>query len=277
MGQPSKRHKITDYLKGTGYPLELLVSAMLSDRDWKVFNNPSYMDSYTGQNKSYDIRAIKQWELFPMKRGESLFLDVALIIECKKSEKKPWVFFVTPTSQADLDIKRLIMPHGHFCTMEPAEDSEQLSSKQVTHLHHYYRLANKGRSYTEAFVSADKPSQIFKAISSVVEGTLFEKGTSWPHGYAVLYPVIVFNGDLYQAKVLTTDEIALRRTRNVQVVHSYATQVGYPLGGWQYSTTEFVVDVVRFDCLSSFLSMIEKEHLEIRRRMQARHEAITSA
>lgn len=202
---------------------------------------------------------------------------MALVIECKKSTKKPWVFFVTPTSQADLDIKRLIMPQGRFCTMKPAADSEQLSFEQVTHLHHYYRLANKGRTYTEAFVSGDKPSQIFKAISSVVEGTLFEKGTSWPGGYAVLYPVIVFSGDLYQAKVLATERIALRRARHIQVVHSYARQLGSSFGPWQYSTTEFVVDIVRFDYLSSFLSMIEKEYLEIRRRMRARHEAASSA
>jgi len=277
MGQSSKRHKITDYLKATGYPLELLVSAMLSDRGWEVFNNPSYMDSYTGQNKSYDIRAIKQWELFPAREGKwTEFLNVALVIECKKSTKKPWVFFVTPTSETDLNIKRLRIPGNFFCSEHPRADSSHLDFEQVVHLHHYYRLRNKGRTYTEVFVSPDRPSQIFRAISSAVEGTLFESRAWRVGGYPLIYPIIVFSGDLYQAKALASDEIALRRARHVQVVHSYATQFESHFGGGQYSAIEFVVDVVRFDYLSSFLRMIEKEHLEISRRMRARHEAIAS-
>jgi hypothetical protein len=91
------KNRVIDDIKKTGFPVELKISSILRSQSWQVEQNGSYTDLEQNKSREIDISARKSFYLKPEKHNFNFAIN--LLIEAKKSEKRPWVFFMTPYKQ----------------------------------------------------------------------------------------------------------------------------------------------------------------------------------
>jgi len=74
-------NKLLEWLKKTGYPLELYGESILSESEFKIINSYLYNDMDTNISRELDLLA----SLYLHK--DDMDLEMTLLIECKKSDK----------------------------------------------------------------------------------------------------------------------------------------------------------------------------------------------
>jgi hypothetical protein len=79
--------KVTSWLNGQGYPLEMRVASTLQKDGFRVVQSEYFADPDTGVSRELDVAAFKQIEI------ENVLFRVSLLIECKHSTDKPWLLF----------------------------------------------------------------------------------------------------------------------------------------------------------------------------------------
>lgn len=107
---------------------------------------------------------------------------------------------------------------------------------------------------------------IYGAVMSAVKATLFhdkdERKDNWLRIY---YPVVIFNGNMFEAQVDDKKEVEILSTKHLQLSFSYKMPVALSKErvGWAPSIWtnyhEFIVDIVHEDYLDEFLQLIEDE------------------
>ncbi|MEJ7663737.1 MAG: hypothetical protein WKG07_31485 [Hymenobacter sp.] len=85
----SFKKKIIDEINKSGFPLEIDLVNQLREQEILTFSNISFQDSITGVHE-IDIFSIIFHETTEWDYGPS---GIQLLIECKKTEKYPWLFF----------------------------------------------------------------------------------------------------------------------------------------------------------------------------------------
>jgi hypothetical protein len=180
-----------------------------------------------------------------------------LIIECKKS-KYPWVFFSSKEygwgdvfcftkHYSDLDF--------YFSQMKAPTLQDQIYKR----LEKNHFLNKTGTfysiSYCEAFKKPDTPSEIYKAIESVLAFLDFRmklrKSNTNKRNYyfsEFFNPVIVLQGNLFEANI-EGEEIHVKESNHVQIRVDYKHDI-------------YIVDVVTKENFENFFDMIETDHCE---------------
>src|SRR3990172_11885099 len=83
--------KILEWIQTQGYPLEMKVANLLQRSGFLVIQSDYYKETETGVSREIDIIAYLQKEI------EKYLIRIELIIECKMSQDKPFVFFTSNT------------------------------------------------------------------------------------------------------------------------------------------------------------------------------------
>jgi hypothetical protein len=254
-------HKVLEDLRKTGYPTEIVSASVMQHRDWYVLHNPSYLDDIEGRSREFDLRAYRR---VVAQAPSELTVGVYLITECKKSDK-PWVFFTTPEEYSGPQQGRLIKRRGgpqYVFWSDHSEYHPLIGDDDLHSFHHYFQQPRRARTYHEPLKSretADHAQMIYTAVQSAVKATLFhmkqDASTAWLRIY---YPLIVFNGDMFEARVTSATDIDLPRTDYVQLAYHYI-EPQQRHATWGEGEHTFVVDVVRMTYLEQFLATIEDE------------------
>src|SRR5690625_2890865 len=87
----------------TGYPFEMEITSRMQKEGWKVLNGSYYIDKDEQKSREIDVVAeIHNSKIF----SSDLTLEVmfSMIVEVKKSEDKPWVFFTSESSSFEKQI-----------------------------------------------------------------------------------------------------------------------------------------------------------------------------
>jgi len=116
MSQDNKTKFIKDQIEKSGFPFEMEVARILKDAKWEVLPSSPYLDEDEEKWREIDIKAYKSIE--QTIDGESIkpyTLEIALIIECKKSDKFAWAFFSWPRDTSDMQLLRT--QHLDFLTI----------------------------------------------------------------------------------------------------------------------------------------------------------------
>lgn len=270
--QSDLEERIRVELLKTGFPTEITVSSSLESIGWAVMHNPSYLDPQTGKSREFDIRAYKE---FPEpEHRPSLRLGVYLLVECKKSEK-PWVFFTTPCVNEivpDRRIEEFIQTSKRIPPKVIWADGarNQLQSKgNPADFHHYFSQDRWARTFHHMFRGEENESskQIYGAIMSVVNTVLFYRDnyTHDANWVPVFYPVIVFNGELFEAVVHTKTNLTLNRSDHLVLEYHLAMPSKY--AGGEVREDTFLIDVLTDNFLSDFERLIDHESKTLLERM----------
>lgn len=264
---------ILDDLQRTGYPTEIVAASIMQQRGWGVLHNPSYLDDIEGHSREFDLRAYHAGtEVAPAEPAVGIYL----VTECKKSDK-PWVFFTTPEiydrrRQQGRWIKRNGGPRNLFWSdqgdVPPVIDTDDLFA-----FHHYFRSHRQARTYHEPFKgrsNAEHAQMIYTAVQAATKATLFLM-EDYPikDWLRIYYPLIVFNGDMFEARVTSVTDIDLLRTDHVQLMYHYMEPRAKRPAQSEPKEHAFVVDVIRMEYLEQFLASIEAEQSAITERLRA--------
>jgi hypothetical protein len=264
---------VLEEIETTGYPTEIVAASILDSRGWSVLHNPSYFDDEQEQSREFDIRAYRRRKV--EFEEQEYNLDIYLVIECKKSADKPWVFFTTPQrydiSEADYllpQIKARGYPNG-ILYGSMLDQATAIEAEKLLGAHHYFKQPRIARTYFEASKGkgkdgSDKTQRIYTAVMSVMKAVLFLKKGRESNTLGLLYPTIIVNGKMFEAEVALDKSVTITPREHIQLSHRYiqgvkpnaTSQWSRPV---QYVDHEFIVDVVSDRYLETFLRMIEGE------------------
>ncbi len=255
-------------LEKTGYPTEILTAALLEQHGWGTIHNPSYLDDTENISREFDVRAYQN--IAREADSKTFSLGIYLIIECKKSDK-PWVFFTTPAKVAisrrrNLG-KLLVSPYDHqrrILWSEYADKTPIVSDDAWRSFHHYFQQERWGRTYYEPFKKQERGERsplIYTAVSSATKAALFHLKDFTVRGswIPIYYPIIVFDGEIFDAQVHGKGATSLLPSNHIVLNHHYMT----PNRGSsrrQAESHELLIDVVRESYLDEFLTLIQREH-----------------
>lgn len=256
-------------LKKSGYPLENYIQAALADRDWHVQPNAYFLDKDTNKGRELDIKA--HYEGVASSSWSNFLLQ--LLVQCRRLPGNAWIFFSIPrrstfyTRISKYSLADLVKgwTPGIFDTKETHFDKSQVlatnyceiitdSSKSnkrtnniwncvVTLIKATYQELESAHSDHEQFLKEDFASfdEFAKAPGELIY---------------IFYPVIVFEGKMYEAKFFE-DNIALQKRDYVQLFVDY--QSGHYKG-------EFLIDVVTKERFSHYLKDIMTDLIVFEKR-----------
>jgi hypothetical protein len=256
--------KILNELIKTGFPTEVVCAGILQKKGWRVTHNPSYIDDIEGISREYDIRSYKNWS-FHNPEGTEKYLDVFLLIECKKSDK-PWVFFTTEATHDGVNLGKYLHTPNNWLFTNYNSTNGRISDSLLLKNHHYFQKSNLARTFYEPFKgheSADVNVQtIYSAVMSSIKATLFHvKAENWSNGARIYYPVIIFNGNLFEAVVKSYEDIEIHQTPFTQLSFNYIIPQNVDDEAVTSNQKTFIVDIVHETYFSDYLKIIEDEHL----------------
>lgn len=237
------KDKIIADIKETGFPAELEVAQVLHSFRWDIEQNGTYLDYEFNKSREIDIKARKLFS-HSLTRTITFHIAINLIVEIKKSFKRPWIVFTVPNKKPK-----------HYGFMGPAFAQLTHSDNFTTDLlspqdfmKEFPRNKEKsiGTSFYEAFKSPDEPSKIYEAIMSSIKAAFYarilesgedvltenqiqeinsrtyEKTTST--ALEVYMPLIIFDGILCEAKLNQKNEIELSESKYIPLEISHSVK-----------------------------------------------------
>jgi len=247
----------------TGYPTQVRLADFLQRELWGVVQSPAYLDDVEGISREYDLRAYREWTV----AGTSppFLIGVYLIIECKKSDK-PWVFFTTEATHLRGRLGELIRGKVADKIVFATRNSSAayLTDDDLLSFHHYFRGARLAHSYFEPFKGKDPRDAsptIFSAMLSCTKPTLFlHKDRPIERWLRIHYPVVVFDGQLLDARIREDGEIELVRVPSLIVEFSYMAPNPSPRTQSWENEERFYIDVVSSQGVRDFAKALESDH-----------------
>jgi len=210
---------IKNELKKKGYPLENYVQSLLYGKKWQVYPNAYFLDKDSKKGRELDIKAMYEHPDF--KTRTSFF--PRLLIQCKKIPGNAWIFFSTP-SYSPINIL-----HSGLTKWLDAFEHGIFSD---TGSHNYQTFAtNYCEIVTDKATSNRKENNIWESVITLIKASSqeiekdfadsqqylletgsFEEFAKHPSEIIyVFYPVIVFEGDMYEAKFVDNTVILEQR------------------------------------------------------------------
>jgi hypothetical protein len=253
---------IKSALKKKGYPLENYVQALLVGKNWHVQPNAYFLDKDTNKGRELDIKAY--YEAFASNSWSGFILN--LLIQCKKLPGNAWVFFSVPRQSA-LYTRISKYDLTEFLKLGKLE----IYDKKGTHFDKSEVLAtNYCEIITDKERSNKRDDNIWECVMTLIKATSqeLEKEHADFKQYleqdlgssdefvedpselvSIFYPLIVFDGKMYEA-IFSNDEITLEKREYVQLFVDY--QSGRYKG-------EFCIDVITKERFSDYLKDVQDD------------------
>jgi len=240
---------IEEYLGTAGAPLELRVLEAFAGKGIGRLPGLRYLAGDTIR----EIDLVATFESHALWKKEHFSLLSRVVVECKKSNKLPWVFFTTdsytwddrrPFLLMDSPVDKKLIELGRLPQILPL-----LQSIDVCHLND--REIPMAINYDEAFRKTGTPSSIYSAIESISNymETVRKRSPERPEildSIHVYFPVIVIDGALTVAS-MQGGKIRVRQAEHVHL----RTWTGRDL---------LVIDVVTPAAFAGLVGRIEQFH-----------------
>jgi hypothetical protein len=246
---------IKDELKKRGYPLENYIQSLLAGSGWHVQPNAYFLDKDTEKGRELDIKAT--FDNFKADSWTS-FLPT-LLVQCRRLPGNAWIFFSVPKTVLHLRIAK-------YSLMDFLEirDFYDIFDVKETHFDKREVLAT---NYCEIITDKNKSNRrndnIWECAMTLIKATSqdMELEVSDTERYltvdissdeffkdpfeliSIFYPVIVFDGKMYEAK-FSNDEITLERREYIHLFIDYMSG--------RYKGT-FCIDVVTKERFQEYL------------------------
>jgi len=242
------RKDVKEYIESeiqkSGFPLEIKSSMILAKFGWNVSPHVMFFNQKKQRDSEIDIVAIKTL----MPAIPKILVNV-LVVECKKQEKKPWVFF-------EQDQKNTLV------TTICAKPKEAYVYLQEHFKDHYYYNQKPCQFHFPSFVKSGEPDVIAKAINQVLDGLVFssEQQVYLEEINWFYYPVIILDGRLFSAHVEPTGKIEITESKYLQlkVMRGLEEPEEIKVDGIRTivsATKSYIIDIVKIDYLEGFLKM----------------------
>jgi hypothetical protein len=248
--------KIVKEILKTGFPLELYVIDVCSKRNTGRMPNIRYM--YEGILREIDLHAFFETNTMePKKRGENFqYTSTSMIIECKKSEAKPWVFFSSHIHQQSdcFYFAKYVSDFDLYFRSNQTYSLLGQIHKQVPSNHYRDKTTSRCITYFECFKNHSAPSEIYKGIESVLSFLCYQRHERLKTRDKVgafsnfFFPVLVLDGLLYEASI-DQGSVAVKEQQHIQLRTDYNNEI-------------FIIDVVTKQYFDKFFERVAQDHQE---------------
>ena len=265
--------EIVKAIEDSGYLIEQRVEPIITNYGYYVETNDIYIDHDTGKNREVDLTAT-----MGLKISEDHFLWPHLVIECENN-KQPIVFFRSESPIKFLfheDIKLAGIPLPIYTIEdEPIMLTDFLNFEKF---HHYcsgnfstqycsFQLSEKRNLKKWIALHPESQHDTFQGLIKCVEYNineffsnyqLLEKGEEEYADIQIFYPILVLQGDLFEA-FLNDGKLNLIPRDHIQFRKQIANQK---------DQVTYQIDVITEKFLPEYLKIIEKENRSILRRLR---------
>lgn len=246
---------IKEDIEKSGLPLEIDVNGVLKKRGWNVSNQRYYLDQTEKKARYIDIFATKLVEIKSPKLDK---LNITLVIECKRSLDKPWVFYTVPKGE----MHQPTLGQVFLIKFNSQPKLPYPEYKLFWHSHYFLRDISKIaiRSYV-AFTGGK--NGINRAINQSLKALTYHRNevnrllpkiSRSLDRYSIImiyYPVVVLDGEMYECEKSNND-LKLSKAEYEQY------QVHYGISESSREET-YLVDIVKKDFLHKYLTWLDDE------------------
>lgn len=262
----NKKEIIKRAILRSGFPLQMEISVILTERNYEVYNSVYFFDPDEKKLREFDIEAFmstKQGKFGKLLDKGEWYFNPSILIECKKSQEFSWIFFDSKPIGRWLQIGHSV---DRFTVSKGYNRSAYGQVASESFLKHYLYSKYITGSYQQVRKdgSIEGKNEILDALSKTIKYMNYEFEKLRRHfgedsgrkDIIFFFPIVVFAGDLYFASFGKTLEIE-------EVSHLiYEKRYLSTLTG---ELVPLYIDVVRKDALTELLSTIEKEVRAINR------------
>lgn len=190
-----KNSEIRDWLNNQGYPLEMEVAETFKNAGFDISQSDYYPDPETNILREIDVIARKGVLV-----GDDIFTDISYMIECKSTNKKPWIIF---TSENTRPYDPVIEPNYYMGT-NIAEDllvalaiDEKLNKLTPC----YHEQKRHGYGLVQSFSS--RTDMAYKAVMGAAKSaiSIIQKNNKPKFGRrcTIIFPLVVIEGRLFES------------------------------------------------------------------------------
>ncbi|MEK7635715.1 MAG: hypothetical protein AAB405_01335 [Patescibacteria group bacterium] len=247
-----KKDKIQEIIERSGNDLQFRIVNYLESHKWEVSISPYYNDPSTGKPREIDIVAILKWSIKDdfghFKLGE---LAIRLFVECKYI-KDDVIFWFRQKNM--LSAIKLAKDNNILCDKQDC----YLNQNKVSQ-HHYIDNVQVAKIAAKSYNRDD----IFEAMNQCLNGLIFfGNNSNISTSYHIDFPLIVTN---------SFKNIHKRDQNNgyVQITEPFQLEVDYSYkqtrsdGRITDVTKYFLIDIMSFDKLDSFLQDLENRDIKL--------------
>lgn len=251
--------KIEKDIHRSGLPLEIEVSSTLKEYKWELLIHDYYIDEQERKSREIDISAFKR---FDIDSPDYNMFHLSLIIECKRSIKKPWVFYTSEEGERMMFAPFIIRSFG-----KPRVHKNILSQERwMKESHYFYPEFRKKAIISYEPFKKGKGKKIFEASMQVIKATGYKlkeftkiiKIAPEKNPLFLMYPITVFDGHLYE---YISGEIKPVRYLQYLIMHKFITIEG------RITRDIFIIDLMRKDFFTDYLKIIDKELINIKNKL----------
>ena len=190
--------KIINWLENSGFPLEMKVAKTFQKYGFHCTQSDFYRDPETNEFREIDIIAAKA----TYSTNYDILVTVKFIIECKHSEGKPWLIFVSDNPSTYHHYSYLM--HYWYSNEFETPLLEMSENNLLDNLFPAFHLNSKiGHGMTQCFSGATDIT--FKAINSVCKSATDELTRRHKEAeefrqkwYELVFPTIIIDSDLIE-------------------------------------------------------------------------------
>jgi hypothetical protein len=233
----SLEERVRRWFAGSGYPLEMRVASLISQRGFSVYQSDYYLDPDLKEQREIDVVGLDELRI----DGGRFRLTVA--IECKTSRDKPWL--VLSSAQSDRDGPKHV--EDRSASRAGMEFLRRVCDRSdIQELAIFRQPARNGYSVVRAF--GEGPDIPYAAMMSASKAAraIAEEASHVRADYVVaeiILPVVVLDGRLFEAYLTRDGETIMSETSRALVYWRN------PVAGNIHS----VVSVMTFTALDSFV------------------------
>ena len=246
----SKIDFIKEELSKTGFQLEDKVASVFYElKNFEVEPNYHFTDWQTGDTRELDMRATYRVTSLPIK------IEYIILVECKSLPGHAWTFirsqgdhilFKDATSIWD-DVGRLGRQKPVVKILEPTIKVNKIIADTFSHRYKEIildkRKSNKrDDNILSSVIKLAKVMYYEQKRERRIDSILASKMKDNIDHIRIYYPLIVFEGDLYEATMLP--DVKLKRISSAHLSH-FSIQRGKEIN--------MVIDVVKYENLKDFI------------------------
>jgi hypothetical protein len=248
--KPEDLEKIRSKVLKSGFPTEIEVAKCFLENAWDVNYNSYYIDRDEKKGREIDLIADYTFHT-GFKYNNYLEMAFNFIVEVKKDETKPWIFFITERTSSE---KRFNIPTTYV--EHNVKNAPSAFKKHYGKVHSMIarnaiegvidKNAKSGQGIDKIFAAL---CNVTKALSHAMESSYVVSDESTDMVFEYFEPLIVFSGELLVASLDDNGSLELKETDYVQMKFNYLSP------GYQKKYSENIIHIVKKSYLDEFIKM----------------------
>ena len=266
---------LIEEIEKSGFPLEIEVTSLLyGSKNWLPNNQEYYLDHELNLGRTIDIVSYyigkydpNSKDYFETLKTEPFSVGTDMVIECKKSNTRAWVFFTIPEvyrppffAGQTLDSLE-VLTNGKDSIVDEIEFAgRDMETESFLYYDSHKRIAV---AYSEIRLSEEQKSNgrrdIFEAISQITKYISYDfgkimEGVKTDVSSRLLcfyFPVIVFEGRMYEC-IVEKNVPKLHKRDHILLRTHYQPK-------YSDSALSFGIDIVQKDYFPKFMQIVEND------------------